>query len=111
VSGQGHEPELETLRHAWEERSRDLVETRVGLAQAVAALTEELAARRAQCEALRAEIAAVREHAAAERAVALELARELERLRAELARVPGPRTVRYATAVRRLIGRVRPPRG
>lgn len=111
MSGQGHEPELETLRNAWDERSRDLVETRVGLAQAVAALTEELTARRAQGETAQAEIAALRDHAAADRAAGLELARELEELHVELARIRGSRAVRYATIVRRLIGRVRPPHG
>jgi hypothetical protein len=107
-------PDADILRQAWELRSRDLVEARVGLAQAVAALTEELEARRCEAQAAQAEVAALREHADRDRA-ALEqqraeigqLTARLERSTADLAQLRGRRVLRYATAARRLAGGLR----
>lgn len=114
--------ELELLREAADVRSRDLVDARVGVAQAIAALTDELAARRRETEAALAECAELREQVAAERrhvAAALaeaaaqreradyehEAARDLaERLR-RLQRMP---LVRCASAVRRWARRAPP---
>ena len=103
----GDQPDGETIRHAWDVRSRDLVEARVGLAQAVAALTEELDERRRQLAAAQAERDALLEHAESERASALELAAQLERAQAELARLRRSPPVRCARAAKRLISRVR----
>ncbi|MEA2193839.1 MAG: hypothetical protein QOG42_273 [Solirubrobacteraceae bacterium] len=95
------------LRQAWETRSRDLVETRVGLAQAIAALTDELDARRRQAEAAQAEIAALREHAERDRRALDELTAQLQRAHAELALLRRPGRSSHAANARRLIGRIR----
>jgi septal ring factor EnvC (AmiA/AmiB activator) len=107
-------PDAEILRQAWEVRSRDLVEARVGLAQAVAALTEELATRRREAEAAQAEIAALREHVARDGAAmrerhraTRELEAQLERARADLETLRERRALRYAAVARRLAGGLR----
>jgi len=118
------EGELELLREAADVRSRDLVDARVGLAQAVAALTDELAARRREAEAARAECAELRTQLAAERdhvaAALAEAAAQRERadyehgtardLAEDLRRLRRTPLVRCASAVRRWARRAAPGR-
>jgi septal ring factor EnvC (AmiA/AmiB activator) len=108
-------PELdETLRRAYDERSRDLLEARTSLAEAVAMLTSELRARREEVASLAGENDSLREHlqraqaeaaAQRERADAAEV--ERDRLRTTVARIRGMKVVRYAAPARRLILRLR----
>jgi chromosome segregation ATPase len=131
AADQGETPELELLRQVVDVRSRDLVDARVGLAQAVAALTGELDARRVQAESALAECSALREQLDAERAQtaaalaesvelrrqaeleragALELNAQVEQLRRRVQRLELLRVNRYAARVRRLARRIQPRR-
>lgn len=96
------------LRQAWETRSRDLVETRAGLAQAVAALGDELDARRREAQDAQAEIAALRDQVERDRVALQELTAQLHHAHGEIARLQPREDPRPAAArARRLIGRLR----
>ena len=95
------------LRQAWETRSQDLVETRVGVAQAIAALTAELEARRRQAEAQQAEIAALREQEERDRVALQDLTAQVGRAHAELARLREAERPSRGAQAGRLIGRIR----
>lgn len=98
--------DAELVRRAWEARSHELNEARVGLAQAVAALTDELAERRREAAAAWAENAELRERlaraereAATQQERAAQLARSLTvRVRSQLVR--GARRLRDRTGRR-----------
>jgi hypothetical protein len=113
--------ERDPLEIAYAERSAQLYETRVALADAVQTLTDELQARRAEAAAFRAETAAIREdqralyeQAAAHAALIeglrdrnAELEAELDLLRARLGSLQQMRVVRWTVLPRRVLRRLR----
>jgi chromosome segregation ATPase len=113
--------ERDPLEIAYAERSAQLYETRVALADAVQTLTDELQARRAEAAAFRAETAAIRDdqralHEQSAGYAALienlrernaELEAELAALRAQLESLQEMRVVRWTAVPRRVLRRLR----
>ena len=97
----------EPLRRAYEERSRDLLDARTGLAEAVAALTAELRARRDEIASVLGENDALRGLAERSEREAAAQQQRAEAAEAALAAVRGMRIVRYSAPARRLVYRLR----
>ncbi|TMK39873.1 MAG: hypothetical protein E6G56_09530 [Actinobacteria bacterium] len=116
------EPENEdAMRRAWEARSRGLLDARIGLAETIQALTDELQGRRseaqlaaaqrdaamAESQGLKARAAHAEQQIHAQQQRLAALAGELERALADLGALRGSKVVRYTAPIRRLAYRVR----